>query len=395
MSPPRVGIVGRLGTPQLACLRSWRRQGVHAVLLHADSAPLPAIVGRLLGVPCVAIGPIELDGDGETAARERLCAAVREHGLEALTCVSESTSERLWRWQPWLPAGLRILAVRPEQQRVLESKSAQLRLAQASGLPALPNWAVASGAAPQVPQEHFPLALRPDVAARVRPAFKVAVVRSQAELDAFAHRLHHDSGAVVAQPLVRGPNVLVHAYRSPGGALGGHLPFKVGVKFRGVTVLMRPAEVDPSLIEGCRRMASELGLEGVFHFEFVQDEKTGQCWYLDLNPRLGGTTGKALAAGYDEPLALLATAEPLHWPRSRFVGERLTAVLGKHQALAALWTALCGTGSVADYPYPRRVQLLRALIGPLLVGRDEIVRLREWRSTLAFAIHQLGKLGRD
>jgi predicted ATP-grasp superfamily ATP-dependent carboligase len=390
MNHLRIAIIGRLGTPQLACLRSWRRHGVRCLFLHADSAPLSATVRWLLGVPCVHLGPLQLD---DPAYVQRLSDALAEHGIQALTCVSEPISEALWACQPHLPPELRIVSVHPEQCRLLASKVQQDRAAREAGLDTLPGWTYQPGETVDVPVEHFPLVLRPDVARTVSPAFKVAVVTQRDEFQQLLDGLARSSSGVIAQPLVHGPNLLVHAYRSADGRCAGHVGFRVEVKHQGLTVVMRPVQLDASIIQGCERMERSLGLTGVFHYDFIEDAQTGRACFLDLNPRLGGTTGKVLSAGYDEPLALLATLQPGVLPRSGFVQPGMKRAGGKHQALRALLSALRGTSTAADYPYPNRSRLVGALLGYLFGGRDEIVKLRELRSTLGFGLYKLGKRG--
>jgi predicted ATP-grasp superfamily ATP-dependent carboligase len=387
-TPPRMAIIGRLGTPQLACLRSWRRAGVPCVFLHAAEASLPRAVQRLLGVPCVHLGPLRLDDDAFVA---RLSQALSEHGVQALTCVSEPIGVALWACRDRLPAGLQIAAAKPAAVQRLESKASQDGLAREAGLQCLPSWLFGPGdRVDNVPATAFPLAVRPDVARRVEPAFKVAVVASAAELQRIVDGLAPQSSAVIAQPLVRGPNLLVHAWRSTDGRCAGHLAFRVEVKHRGLTVVMRPVSLDPHIERGCARIEQRLGLSGVFHYEFIEDSRSGQAWFLDLNPRLGGTTGKALSAGYDEPLALVATLTPGGLTGKPFVGL-LRASGGKHQALRALVSTLLGHSTQADYPYPDRRRTLRALLAFLFGGRDELLRLNALPSLLGFALYQVSR----
>jgi hypothetical protein len=385
---PCIAILGRLGTPQLACLRSWRRRGVPCVFLHADEAPLPRAVQALLGVPCVQLGPLQLGDSGWVA---RLAAVLVQARVQALTCVSEATSEALWARRDALPAGLRIVAVAPGASATLESKLRQDQLAREAGLHTLPSWYLRPQEVVTLPAAAYPAAVRPDMARRTTPAFKIEVVPDAAALQRLVNGLRASSEGVVVQPLVRGANLLVHAWRSDDGRCAGHLAFRVDLKFQGLTVHMRPEQADPALLQGCARMAQALALSGVFHFEFIEDSSTGRWCFLDLNPRLGGSTGKALAAGYDEPLALLATLVPGGLPSAAFVAPALRGAGGKHQALRALISALRGRSTAADYPFPDRRRTVSALMHFLLSGRDEIFNLAGWRSALAFGVYQLGK----
>jgi hypothetical protein len=385
---PCVALLGRLGTPQLACLRSWRRHGVPCVFLHIGAWPLPLLVQRLLGVPCVHLGPMRFD---DAAWVARLSQALAAAGAQAVTCVSEPISEQLWAARAALPPGLKVASVGPDAVRRLASKDRQHRLAQDCGLPTLPSWCWAPGDTVELPDDAFPLAVRPDVARDAVPPFKVEVVADRAALQRLVDRQWPGSSPVIAQPLVRGPNLLVHGWREASGRCAGNLGFAVDVKHRGLTVVMRPQALPDDVARGCERMAEALGLEGVFHLEFVVDEQGGPR-FLDLNPRLGGTTGKALSAGYDEPLALVATLCPDVLPRPAFVARQLAPSGGKHQALRALWGTLSGSSTEADYPHPQRGRAVAALLRYLLTGRDELLRADALRSLLAFVLYQAGRV---
>jgi hypothetical protein len=385
---PRMAILGRLGTPQLACLRSWRRAGVPCVFLHTGGWPLPALAVKLLGVPCVHLGQLQLDDPAHIA---RLAVALRETGVQALTCVSEPISVALWAARAQLPPEVRIVSVGPAAVLELAAKSRQHQLARDCGLDTLPSWCFQPGEIAAVPAQYFPIVVRPDDARAAQPAFKVEVVDDAVALQHLIDRALPGSSPLIAQPLVTGPNLLVHAWRDADGIEHGHVGFSVDVKHRGLTVVMRPVELTNQVIEGCAGMARSLGLTGVYHYEFVVDAQ-GHARFLDLNPRLGGTTGKALAAGYDEPLALVSTVAPGAVPRGAFVSPRLTDSGGKHQALRALWSAVRGASTAADYPYPARGRLVSELVRYLLTGRDELLRGDALPSLLAFALYQTGRM---
>ncbi len=384
---PCIAILGRLGTPQLACLRSWRRHGLRCVFLHAAERPLPPGVPALLGVRCVHLGPLRFD---DPAWRAQLAQVMAQEAVDVLTCVSEPIGAALWQHRDAWPAGLRIAAARPQQVDVLASKWRQHALARAAGLDVLPMWQFGPRQRADVPAAHFPLVLRPDVARRTAPAFKVEVVHDAAALQRLVDGLRPYSQGVVAQPLVQGPNLLVHGWRAADGR-AGHVVFRVDLKHGGLGVRLVPVAPDPALVAGCARMAETLGLTGVYHFDFIEDTRTGRASFLDLNPRLGGTTGKVLSAGYDEPLALLATLLPGGLPGAPVLAPRLHQAGGKHQALQALLATLRGRRTPADFPSTGRARVAAQLLRYLLTGRDEVFRAAAWRSALAFMLYQLAR----
>lgn len=391
-SPLRIALLGRLGTPQLACLRSWRRAGVEADFLHADNRPLSPRVARLLGVDAVDLGPLRLDDAGFVG---RLAEVLAARGVTALTCVSEPIAEALWACRPRLPAGLQLATAHPSATQRLQSKAFQDELARRCGLPTLPTWVLAPGQLARLPEDAYPVVARPDVARRADPSFKLAVLPDRRALQRLVSAQRLCASAVIVQPLRQGPNLLVHAWRSADGRAAGQLGFAVTHKHGGLSVAMQPCPLPAPLAEGCALMAEHLGLCGVFHFDFIVDAVTGQAYFVDLNPRLGGTTGKALAAGYDEPLALLATLQPGAWPRTRFVAPRLQPAGGLHQAAGALVSALRGCSTVADHPWPGVGRVLKAVAAQALGARDELLQPRALRSLLGFVLHHAaGRMAR-
>jgi hypothetical protein len=393
-------VAGRLGTPQLACLRSWRQQGLHTLFLHTGQVPLPAplrwLLGVLLGTPCVHLGPLQAGApmaSGQRSGQQRheqqaarWAQALTAHGVTALSCVSEADSLARWSLQPRLPASVQLLCARPLVLGRLASKAAQHRAAQQAGLPVLPSWSFTPGATVCLPPSAFPMVLRPDVQRAAGNPFKLRVVADGEELRAVLAALPAACPGLVGQPLVRGSNLLVHGWRAAQAsqalasagvagaesAAAGHLAWRAEVTHAGFTVLLQPVALDPALQRACVRLEAALGLQGVFHYDFVQCAETGRCYFLDLNPRLGGSTGKVLASGYDEPLALLATAWPGRWAASAFTGAQRLQAGARHQALAALCADLLGRRSSADQPAPGQAGLRRRLLSFLWRGRDEI-----------------------
>src|SRR5690606_1311455 len=73
----------------------------------------------------------------------------------------------------------------------------------------------------------------------------------------------------------------------------------------GVAITLKPQRTDPSLLDRCRHFVDMLGYVGVYHFDLLKDERSDAAYFLEINGRLGGTTAKVHAYGYDEPAMLL------------------------------------------------------------------------------------------
>ena len=99
--------------------------------------------------------------------------------------------------------------------------------------------------------------------------------------------------------------MVIDGFRACGAKVASLIGFIVTLKNDGVTVTLEPWELSPGITDSCQQFVQAAGLVGVFHFELLLEPATTKLWFLEVNARLGGTTGKALAAGYDEPAALL------------------------------------------------------------------------------------------
>jgi hypothetical protein len=101
------------------------------------------------------------------------------------------------------------------------------------------------------------------------------------------------------------PNLVVHGARTIGGTSIGLHAFLVDRKFETVTLSIRPTVLEKDLEEKCIEFTNHFDVIGNYHFEFLIDRKNGSIYFLEINNRLGGTTAKVFALGYDEPLLAL------------------------------------------------------------------------------------------
>ena len=353
---PTLAILGPLGSAQLACLRSWRRLGCRTVFLHLDEKPLNERFRRIASVYSY-VGKFEGLDD---ALGNQIAKTLRDENVVAINALSENVVAQLWRARPLLPDEITLLVNTPSLLDELESKLFQIEVARRAGFNVLPTWILNKNTHPRDWPTAFPLVLRPDRASKVDPPFKAEIIHSPEELKTFLFSQKAASAAIVAQPFIRGPNLLIHGYRSQDGSVSGrHVAYHIGVKYNGVSVTMRPTRLDPELDRCCRVFEAELSLQGVFHLDLLLDHATGAAWFLEVNGRLGGTTGKAYASGYDEPVKLLM-AFGLIGPQPENV--LLRPATKRIAAIRCLISALLGRSSGVDYPYPDHGKLLRELL---------------------------------
>jgi hypothetical protein len=125
---------------------------------------------------------------------------------------------------------------------------------------------------------------------------------------------------------------------------------------------------------------NEVGLTGPFHFELLYSAGTSTFHYLEINPRLGGTTDKVFRLGFDEPLWTLA-AYGFGTPVRQYQAPRGRSVINRRSVLKHMSRVAQGRLSPLDYPLvgPLRHFLLSLLC--LLWAKDSIASARDLRGT--------------
>ncbi|MEH6436840.1 hypothetical protein [Massilia sp. DD77] len=369
-SAPLLGIIGPFGPAQLACIRSWRRAGYRTAFFQTGGRRVPAGLQRLTDAYRFYPAGTALDEILDKVAQE--CVRLQVAGLAAL---SESLALKLHERQRAGAFGATTLMLNtPELYEVLESKSRQVELARQAGLPVMPTHVLERDS--ELSGVAGPLVLRPDITRLVRPSFKVKLVATAAEAVAVARAMTTPEGRIVAQPFVAGPNLVIHAARAADGSWDHHEAFCTSIKSAGLAVALQPYALPAGLLDACRRFEQAAGLRGVFHYDFILNPETGEAFFLEVNPRLGGTTAKVYAAGYDEPAMLPAAFfQPgahrvdLTRPRNASV-SRIAAV---RYGLSLLREA----PSVLDHPPRRNPRAFGQLAKALLLHRDEVFRLTD------------------
>ena len=262
----------------------------------------------------------------------------------------------------------------PEVYGTLESKVRQADLAAQAGLPLMPTFVLDTFS--ERLDAPGPLVLRPDVERTVQPAFKVQLVDNAEQALAIARAMTAPEGRLIVQSFVAGPNLIIHAARARDGSWDHHEAFYTEIKSGGLAVALRPYPLPAGLLAACRRFEQAIGLRGVFHYDFILDENSGEAYFLEVNPRLGGTTGKVYAAGYDEP-AMLAAAY-LHTDAHcvGLDGPRLPSI-SRIAAVRYAFSLLRHAPSRLDHPPRRDGKAFSGLAKALLLHRDEVFHIMD------------------
>jgi hypothetical protein len=267
-------------------------------------------------------------------------------------------------------------------------KEKQVEIARKVGFKVLPTYLMDQNIEmlETISQEHFPLCLRPSNSMGIKPYFKVRLVYSSAELNRFIRSFHRIDQPIIAQPFLNLPNIVVHGARTVSGATIGLQAFLVERKFEGVTLTIRPTELDKDLADKCIAFTNNFNLTGNYHFEFLIDKITGSIYFLEINNRLGGTTAKVFACGYDEPMLALQVYGVSGSNRRQM---RSGTVSSKQALLKYLFYSITGKLTPLDYPIdPTGVRIAKTIYG-LLRYKDDVFTFRDMRGTLALYLGNL------
>ncbi len=186
---------------------------------------------------------------------------------DALLTTDDFTLTWLGKHRASFEPRCRLMIPQPAVLEPLLDKSRQIDRAQECGFDLLPSWRLTSAEAiAAIPDEAFPVVIRPRLADSARPSFKALVMRSRQDLS----RLYASTQWTldpIAQPFRLGPNYILHGVRAQCGELLDLRLFKAYRKYHGYTTSMAPAPLPAGLESAARRFVEAEGLTGPFHFE--------------------------------------------------------------------------------------------------------------------------------
>jgi predicted ATP-grasp superfamily ATP-dependent carboligase len=397
-------IVGGFGPPTLACIRSWGRQGFSVGMIWVQSRAEPQPSSKYLK-DFVALPSDKLITPKGIQIINEFLIRFRATGM---TCVAESIACWLNENRHMFPTELAVWLPTNKTIKDLISKQKQIEIARKIGFNVLPTYFISKNleTIDPIPKDHFPLCLRPDDPATVTPIFKVHLVHSQEELIKYVKSMQKIGGPIVAQPFMRLPNLVVHGARTINSDSVGLQGFLVERKFEGVTLTIHPANLEKDFLDKCVQFTDYFNVTGNYHFEFLVDKKNGSAYFLELNNRLGGTTAKVFACGYDEPLLVLesygvlptspetreqkpatSNKQPASSKRqpTTIVHRPLTnvTVSSKQALLKYFYYTIKGRLTPLDYPPETNLVRLAKTIYGFIRYRDDVFMLRDVKGSMA------------
>ncbi len=383
--PLRPVILGRFGPPTLACIRSWGRQGFRAGMICVQSPGEPPPRSRYLS-QCALLPRNKL------YTNEGLSVIIRflkDFQADGLICINEKIACWLQDNKDEVPPATALWLPPKESIQSVLSKECQIDVARESGLTVLPTYLIDSSYfnVTTIHADHFPLCLRPS--GTIKPYFKVQLAPSPHALKSLLLRLSQLSGKIIAQPFKNMPNLVIHGIGTADRGILGIQSFLVERKFEGVTLTIRPWDIPPRLLDQCLTFARNMHLTGPFHLEFLYDPKSNECYFLEVNNRLGGTTAKVLACGYDEPMLALAAYGAVPVPD---LPIKKVTVTNRLALVKCLLQAMTNQLSPLDSPQERVIVRFGKTLLAMGLFRDDVVSFDDYTGFLGVYWASISKL---
>lgn len=115
---------------------------------------------------------------------------------------------------------------------------------------------------------------------------------------------------LLVQERISGPGIGIFLLLGRDGLIArfAHRRIREKPPSGGVSVLRESIQPDEALFNKARSLLEDFGWEGVAMVEFKVDEKSGQPYLMEVNPRLWGSLQLAIDAGVDFPTLLMQSA---------------------------------------------------------------------------------------
>ena len=354
-------IVGA-SAPMLAMARRLRGSvKVHLVRLIHQGRKSKVSYRSRAGVEPGGIS-VDLSEVGTAVGMAKILAFADKKKADAIVSDDDWTLLCLARHRALFEPTCKLLAPDADPLERLWNKFYQVRLAEQSGFNVLPTYTLQSAEdVAAIPDEEFPVVVRPSYLNSAEPYFKAKVLASREEVRGLFESTRWSHPPLV-QRFCLGPNMILHGMRARNGEFLKLQLFKVYRKYQGFSASMEPAPLPPQLAAAARRFVEAAYLTGPFHFDLLVNSADGTIYFLEINTRLGGSTAKVVELGYDEPGLLLRAFNA--------VTPTLLPPLAAHARVASVrlnlmqaWNDLLNRRDPLAYPQlPRMRSVLAALL---------------------------------
>lgn len=200
------------------------------------------------------------------------------------------------------PAGVALGTSDPETVRLATDKRELERLAAQAGLRTPPSTHTTKAEVQALEVELPAIVKAPRTRTPIEDGFAtsfVCRVSTREQLHAAADALPEE--AVLIQPALDGELMAVAgvAWNGEVVAMTQQLARRIFPPGCGITAFAQSAPLEPSLADGVRRLIAMLSWSGIFQAQFICSQ--GDCYLIDLNPRMYGSLALAIASGVNLP----------------------------------------------------------------------------------------------
>ncbi len=329
-------------------------------------------------------GALTWDEIGTEAGLVRLLEFVRAVDADAISTIDELSLHWLSEKRCLFEPCCRVLASPAESIELLLEKGEQTKLARTAGFRVLDTWLLNTAEdLAQIPESAYPICIRPSVVNTIEPLFKAKKIYSPAELRGATSSLTKWTGPLIAQPFRVGPNITVHAVRSASGEVLAMQGFRAQRKFRGFSLSIERCPLPEEIYVAAEMFAELANINGPFHFDLLQDEKTGEIYFLEINFRMGGTTAKIVRLGFDEPMLSL-TAYGFRPPQPPPPLNSVKRVTSKATLLSQMVSVLKRQPDELAWPQRSSFWTLSTALWDLLMVPDALWAMRDLRGTINY-----------
>lgn len=372
------------GTPALSFARSCKAHGISVYLLEPQEGPV-----RWQRYSSCLSGASGINPDliGTPEGLLKICDFVESVNARALMVTNDKMMLWLSQNREMFEPDCAVLAASDNCLQLLFDKQNQIEIARKSGFNLLPSWYLRGvDDADSIPQQQYPVCVRPSLLGSVDPPFKAEVLHTPEEMKQFLRGLSAVRARIIAQPFIVGPTLVVHGARSAEDGSMTMRAFMAYRKHEGFTLALKPVNLPKELSAPCRAFAEASDITGVFHYELLVSEKEGRPYFLEVNVRLGGTTDKVMRLGFDEPAYLLRSFG-IKLPRNGRVYKKVERqIIGKRLLLRSLRATLTNTRPVIDYPRTSRSRQVLYSIFAWLFVRDSVLDWSDVRGSLWYLL---------
>lgn len=384
-----IAILSVFSPPVLSFLKSCKEKNIKTVYLcicaGKDSLPDSKFFQEVHRIPSSRVFRKE--------GIQLIASILKNHNDPSLYTINEKMAKWLAVNEHALGNNISLMLQKPESIENVLSKKKQADSAIASELNLLKTYYI-TGEKKQldlINDRDYPLCVRPSSPGSVKPSFKVKVFYKRNALERFVRKRTYSEKGIIAQPFLNLPNLVVHGSRTINGQSIGLQGFLVDRKFEGLTLTIKPVNLPDSFLKKCIRFTEIMEITGPYHFEFLYDKEKDEIWFLEINARMGGTTAKVYALGYDEPGFLLKS-----YGHHVKIKKKLKNTISVSKMALFKYFVYTFTNKITPLDYPdneTKWERITITIKALMFYTDDIFSLKDYKSTISIYWNSIkGKL---